>query len=249
MTARLIPVMLAPLLLQAATPPTLSIRGREQSVTLVASSRDHDKALLFLPGDGGWRGLAITIAQTICGWGYDVFGFDTKRYLEGFSQGGAKLNAAEMRQDLHQVIEWVRSRGAKSVTVLGWSQGAGMAILAAHDRPTGLDGVLTLGLPESAVLGWSWRDTLAVAARREPDEPHFSVQPLLPAVSPTPLWMIHGSQDEYTTSQAATSLYDLANEPKRLIEIDGGNHRFDGKQAELFKALREGLQWVRNTGR
>jgi fermentation-respiration switch protein FrsA (DUF1100 family) len=111
-----------------------------------------------------------------------------------------------------------------------------------------LDGVLALGLPESAVLGWSWKDTLAVVARREPDEPRFSVKPLLPAVSPTPLCMIHASQDEYTTAAMTRSLYILANQPKRLVEIEGGNHRFDGKRAELFQALREGLEWVRIAG-
>ena len=177
--------------------------------------------------------------------GYDVYGFDTKQYLEGFSSGSAKLSATEMRRDLSEVVDWVRSRGASSVTVLGWSQGAGMAFLAAHDRATRVDGVLTMGLPESAVLGWNWRDTLAAIARREPEEPHFSVKSLLPAVAPTPLWMIHGAQDEYTTPETARSLYSEAKEPKRFVQIDGGNHRFDGKRAELFQALREGLEWVR----
>jgi dienelactone hydrolase len=249
MTFRLVLAVMAatPLLVSADT--SLAIRGRPQSIALLPSARDHDRAVLFLPGDGGWRGLAITIAQTICQWGYDVYGFDTKRYLEGFTGGDKSLSADEMRQDLRQVIDWVRSGGARSITVLGWSQGAGMAVLAARERPTGVDGVLTLGLPESAVLGWNWKDSLAVLARREPDEPHFPVRPHLPAVSPTPLWMIHGSLDEYTTPAVASSLYAVAKEPKRIIEIEGGNHRFDGRRDQLFQALREGLEWVRSVAR
>ena len=105
MSARLMPVMLAPFLLHADKAPVLAIRGREQAVTLLASPRDHDTAVLFLPGDGGWRGLAITIAQTVSRWDYDVYGFDTRRYLESFSQNNEKLTAAEMRQDLHHVID------------------------------------------------------------------------------------------------------------------------------------------------
>ena len=250
MSARLMVMIWAPgLLLAGDGGPTLAIRGKEQSVSLLNSTpANHDKAVLFLPGDGGWRGTAITIAQTVSSWGYDVYGFDTKKYLEGFSQGSARLSAAEMRQDLRGVVDWVWSRRPKSVTILGWSQGAGMAVLAAHDKAARVDGVLTLGLPESAVLGWNWKDALAVLARREPDEPHFSVTPLLPAVAPTPLWMIHGSRDEYTTPEATRNLYALAKEPKRLVEIEGGNHRFDGKRSELFQAVREGLEWVRSTG-
>ena len=131
--------------------------------------------MLFLPGDGGWRGLAITFAQTIAGWGYDVYGFDTKHYLVSFSEDGSGLTESQMRQDLQVAISWIRSRGAKQVTLVGWSQGAGMAVLTAagSQDKAGIAGVVTLGLPESAVLAWNWKDTLATLARREPDEPHF----------------------------------------------------------------------------
>ena len=128
------------------------------------------------------------------------------------------------------------------MTVLGWSQGAAMAVLAAAGG-AGPDRVITLGLPGAAVLGWNWKDTLAVAAGREPEEPHFPVRPLLACVAPKPLWMIHGSRDEYTSPEAAGALYATAAEPKRLVEIEGANHRFDNRRSELFQAIRAGLEW------
>jgi pimeloyl-ACP methyl ester carboxylesterase len=251
MTARLLLMTAVPVLLYAVDDtPTLTIRGKKQSIALLASpSGAHRHAVLFLPGDGGWRGLAIKIGQVVSTWGYDVYGFNTKAYLETFTQGKSCLTRAEMQRDLGNVVAWIRSRGAQDVTLLGWSEGAGMAVLAAHDRAADFDGVLTLGLPESAVLGWSWRDTLAVVAGRASDQPRFSVRPLLPAISQIPLWMIHGSQDEYTDLETASELHALANEPKRLIVINGANHRFDGRREELFRAIHEGLDWVRNSSR
>jgi uncharacterized protein len=242
-------ITIAPVLLFAGTSESaipIKIRERQQAINLItAPSATHDRAILFLPGDGGWRGLAITVASTISSWGYDVYALDTKSYLETF--GGVKRDLTEnqMQKDLRDIARWIRSRGATKVIIVGWSQGAGMGILAAQAQATPLiDGVITLGLPQSAFLAWNWSDNIAVLARREPDEPHFPIQPLLPAMAPTPVLMIHGARDEYTSPQAARQLYALTSEPKRLIEIDGGNHRFDGKRSELYKALQEGLAWL-----
>ncbi|MEP7362072.1 MAG: alpha/beta fold hydrolase [Acidobacteriota bacterium] len=240
-------------LLGAPNPsPSLVIRGKPQSVSFISSSpaplsaaQPHDRAVLLLPGDGGWRGLAITIGEEVSRWNYDVYGFDTKQYLESFTESKKTLSESEMRADMHAIVEWIRARGAKSVTILGWSQGAGMAVLAAGEDAGRPDGVVTLGLPESAVLGWNWKDTLAVIAHREPDEPHVAMKSYLADVTPVPIWMIHGTLDEFTTPEAARTLFSLASEPKRLVEIEGGNHHFDGKRDRLYQALREGLDWVR----
>jgi pimeloyl-ACP methyl ester carboxylesterase len=134
------------------------------------------------------------------------------------------------------------------VILAGWSQGAAMAVAAAADLPASthgqLAGVVTLGLPESAVLGWDWKASLAVIARREPDQPHFSVTPLLPKVTPKPIWMIHGNDDEYSTPAVARTLFQTASEPKHLDEIAGADHRFYGHRDEFYRSLRRGLEWI-----
>jgi pimeloyl-ACP methyl ester carboxylesterase len=246
MTLRLSCIALIPaLMLAGETQTSFSIRQKEQPITvLTADSSRRDRAVLFLPGDGGWRGAAISIGQAISGWGYDVYGFDTKHYLEAFTGKSSSLTSDGMRRDLSEVVAWIRSRGARSVIAVGWSQGAGMAVIAALNKGGGVDGVVTLGLPERAALGWNWKDTLASIARREPDEPSFQVKELLPGVAPTPVWMIHGTLDEYTPADTARDMYEAVREPKRLVEIEGANHRFDGRRAELYQALREGLEWI-----
>lgn len=239
-------------ILCAAMPTTtnMAIRGKEQSMTVLPAAGPSKGAVLFLPGDGGWRGLAITIAETISHWGYDIYGFDTKKYLEGFTEPARPvLTPDTMRQDMAAIVHSIEARGASSVTLLGWSQGAGMAALAAQEPGAKIAGVITIGLPESAVLGWNWKDTVATLAFREPDEPHFFIKPLLAALPAVPLWMIHGDRDEYTKPHIAVALYQAANEPKRLVTVRGANHRFDMTRGELYKSLQDGLAWIQNGGR
>ena len=88
---------------------------------------------------------------------------------------------------------------------------------------------------------------MATVARREPDQPTFSVKPLLFAnMAPTPICMIYGSQDEYTNPENARG--GLFSKPqvsrRRLRQVTGANHRFDGHQDELYRLLKEGLEWI-----
>lgn len=226
---------------------SVTLRGKTQTLArLQPANHDSAASVIVLPGDGGWRGAAVSMARTITSWGYEVFGFDTKKYLEGFSQDGANLSREQMTADMRAVAGQVGSLTKKRVILVGWSQGAGMAVAAASDSPARgpVHGVVTLGLPQSAVLGWDWKATLAVIARREPDQPSFAMKPLLPRVAPRPLWMIHGTQDEYTTPEVARGLFNLASEPKRIEEIPGANHRFDGHQDEFYSSLKKGLAWI-----
>jgi dienelactone hydrolase len=224
---------------------TVDIRGKAQPVAILKAPGKPRGAVLLLPGDGGWRGLAVTMGQTIASWGYNVYGFDTKHYLESFSEGRSALTVDQMSRDLDSLISWMRNREPSPVTVFGWSQGAAMGILAAVASNPDLEGVVTLGLPDRAVLGWNWRDMLAAAARLNPNEPYFEIEPLLRRTPGTPLWMIYGSADEYTNPASTKRLFAAANEPKHIVQVPGANHRFDSRTEELYQALRDGLLWVK----
>lgn len=232
---------------QLAAADSTIIRGRSVPLMPLPPNTGHATvAVIFLPGDGGWRGTAITIARNIASWGFDVFGFDTKKYLEAFSSDGETLSAQELASDVRAVAHGVSGASHRPVVLVGWSQGASMAVAAAAGLQSRIPvhGVITLGLPESGVLGWDWKATLAVVAHREPDQPAFAVKPLLSATSPVPMWFIHGTEDEYTALTAARALFRSAREPKHMEEITGANHRFEGHQSELYQALQRGLAWI-----
>ena len=233
--------------LAADTSISAPVRGRTLTLTrLQSGGKVSDIAVLFLPGDGGWRGAAVSMGRTIASWGYDVYGFDTKKYLETFSEGGAKLSSQEVGWDVRLVADQISVASHRRVVLVGWSQGASMAVAAVSGMKSTapIQGVITLGLPPSGVLGWDWKATLAIIARREPDQPTFAVKPLLTRASPVPVWMIHGSDDEYTSPDVARTLFQAASEPKRLEEIDGANHRFEGRQNDLYRSLQKGLAWI-----
>ena len=230
----------------AEDPAVVMLSGQPLTLAHYSSSLPEPKAtVLFLPGDGGWRGLAVDLAKTIASWGFDVYGFDTKVYLEKHSRGGLQLSLSQMAGDIRKTAEAVGAKPDRKVLLMGWSQGAGMAVAAVSgERPARIAGVLMLGLPETAVLGWDWKATLAVLAHQEPNQPTFPIKPLLGGSAGVPVWMIYGSDDEYTNPAKAQGLYRSANSPKQFRLIDGANHRFDGHLAELYTSIKEGLSWI-----
>lgn len=227
---------------------TFEVRGQKQDIYYLPAAGDSKGTVLYAPGDGGWRGFGITIAKTIASWGYDVYGIDTKRYLESFT-GDTTLKEPEAMADFRTIGRWA-GKGSK-VTMAGWSEGAGLGLLAGapEENKTVFDGVIAISLGESSVLGWRMIDNLTYITKKEPNEPHFSSLPYLPKIAPLPFVMIHASGDEYTPVDTARKLFAAAREPKRFSLINAKNHRFDGAKDDFFRTLREGLEWVKSGGR
>ncbi len=225
------------------------LRSREQILYHVPAETQQAAErppILFIPGDGGWHGAAVDMARMMASLGYDVYGLDVRRYLKGFTNGHSTLTDAQMAADMEQTIREVGSPGGQPVLLVGWSQGAAMAILTAArmDHKDLVRGVLTIALPESGFLGWTWRDSLLALGGRDAHEPEFQVAPLLPEVSPIPSWMVYGTHDRFTPAAVARRLVSLARRPIRRREIKGGNHRMDGHRAELLASLKSGLAWL-----
>lgn len=239
-----------PLCAQVAGKNTVAIRGLDQDVYVYPGSgaSPNRGEILFAPGDGGWRGFAITVAQNMSWWGYTVYGLDTKRYLESFT-GKSTLRESDVMGDFALLARWMRKGQRRRVTLVGWSEGAGLCLLAAagpQSRDT-FNGLVTFGLPESNVLGWRWSDNLSYITRQRPNEPTFSSLVFLPKVAPMPLLMIHSSRDEYVPLEDAKKLFAAAREPKRFVLVKANNHRFDGNQQQFFQELRQGLEWILRT--
>ena len=202
--------------------------------------------ILFVPGDGGWRGAAVDMGQMMATLGYDVYGFDVRRYLTAFTTSRGALTEEQVASDMEQVVAKVASWNHQPVVLVGWSQGAAMVVLAAartgHKEMVG--GVLTIALPEAGFLGWRWRDDLLALVRRDAHEPEFRVAPLLPRVAPVPTWMVYGTRDRFTPAAAARRLVSLARRPRHRREIQGGDHHLRGHRKELLASLRSGMAWV-----
>jgi pimeloyl-ACP methyl ester carboxylesterase len=230
----------------ASTRNNLSIRGQQQQIYFypAAGGGPHQK-VLFVPGDGGWRGFAITVAQNLASAGYDVYGWDTRRYLQSFT-GHTVLNTSEIAADFGEMGRWVRQDETGRVLLVGWSEGAGLGLVVAADPANRdlFDGLVAVGTPETSVLAWHWTNTAAEITKSMPDEPTFKSADFIAKISPLPLFLIASTHDEYVPSRITQALFAAAHQPKELVVIAGSNHKYGGKTEEFFRALREGLHWI-----
>lgn len=249
----LVVLLLSTITAVAADPPragrnSFVIRGQAQDVYFLpgAGSGPHRK-LIYAPGEGGWRGFGVTIAERLAGAGYDVLGLDTRRYLQSFS--ASTLTPKDIASDWRTLAGWIRGEREK-VLVVGWSEGAGLALAAAADPGSRevLNGLISIGLTERNILAWRWSDLMAEMRKTLPNEPTFASADYIGNVAPLPFFMIASVKDEYISLDATNKLYAKANDPKRLNVIAASDHKFTGKTEEFFRSLIEGAAWIWSAG-
>ena len=229
------------------------IRGKQQDIYFYPAQGGTRNApkVLFLCGDGGWKGRAIEVAMGMSKAGYDVYGFDTKHYLESFTTDAGALKEEDVQRDLAQIARWMQTRWLERISIVGWSEGAGLGVLAAasRDNEAVFNGVVTLGLSNTAFLGWRLRDDVTYITHGDPDEPMFRTGDYLPKVAPFALCMIQSSGDEFVSKDEAEALFGEAQQPKLYKLVQAQDHGFNGNTEGFFQALSEGLAWVDQTPR
>jgi pimeloyl-ACP methyl ester carboxylesterase len=224
----------------------MAIGGHRQKIYFYpAEGTGQHRKILFAPGDGGWRGFAITIAEELAKAGYDVYGIDTRRYLESFT-GPAVLSPPEIACHFIQMARWIQQGGHQRLLLVGWSEGAGLGLAATAnaENQTIFDGLVTIGTPEYNILAWHWRDIGAEITKKLPGEPTFKSADFMARVSPLPLFVIASTSNEYVTPEATRALFSAARQPKRLVMIDARDHKYSGNTEGFFRALIEGLNWI-----
>jgi fermentation-respiration switch protein FrsA (DUF1100 family) len=148
--------------------------------------------------------------------------------------------------DFRQVAAWANPAPGERISLVGWSEGAGLCLVAAvsEENKRLFSGLVVFGLTETNALTWHWSDLLPSSLKKRSADPEFESLEFLPGVAPSPLVMIQSTGDQYVSVDAARRLFAAAKEPKRFVLIDARNHRFEGNQPELFRAIREGLEWL-----
>ena len=157
--------------------------------------------------------------------------------------------ADDAARDLAEAARWMITRPRERVALVGWSEGAGLAVLAAAspDNKRIFSGAVTFGLSDTAVLGWRLRDDETYITHKDPDEPMFHAGDYLGEVAPLPFFMIESSADQFVSKSEAETLFAEAGEPKQYKVVDAADHGFSGNHEGLFEALREGLAWITQT--
>lgn len=225
------------------------LRGTAQSLYFYPAASGHTTPaakVLFAPGDGGWRGFALTIAEHMAAAGYDVYALDTKQYLESFTTFGNHLSEVEVMSDFRALGERIGVPPGGGIILAGWSEGAGLCLLAASagSNKALFSGLVAIGMNDENVLAWRWSDYVTYLTKKPAREPSFASINFLPKVAPLPLVMIQCAGDEYVSETVGRRMFAAAQEPKRFFLLAGQNHKFEGNTAEFFRVLAEGLAWI-----
>jgi dienelactone hydrolase len=244
-------LLVVPLLLaNAATAPAgpatdkLVIRGQAQTLRVYGSR--GTPAAVVASGDGGWVHLGPDVADFLAASGYFVVGFDSKAYLSSFTSGSQTLATSDIPADFAQLVDYA-ARGAPSAPLLvGVSEGAALAVVAAGDPALKAKvlGLLALGLPQKAELGWRFRDSIIYLTKGVPKEPTFDASDFVGRVAPLPLVAIHSTHDEFVPVAEIQGIMARAGEPKQLHLVDGQNHRFSGQESALHARILEAVAWM-----
>lgn len=255
---RLLPIVLLALALQlvpaaASAYESLSfgLRGKTLTLAVYRPPSGKPKGTVFMgSGDVGWVGLAAEMAEFLSGQGYNVVGINVRQYLAAFTSGRTTVTTKDAPEDYAQLASFLKQRNllVPPVIVSGVSEGAALAVLAGAlpKNHEWINGVLTMGLPPTAELGWRWTDFTSWISKKDPDEPMFAPKDFLPHVSPLPLCMIHSTKDEYVTEADYRLFERVAQEPKKFVLINASNHRFTDQKDELKRQVMSCMGWIRS---
>lgn len=221
------------------------LRGQEQPLRLYGTR--GGPVAIVASGDGGWVHLGPDVAAFLAQHGYFVVGLDVKHYLSSFTKGQVTLTVADVPGDFKALLDHAAAGGTGRPVLVGVSEGAALAVLAATDPAVKatLGGVLALGLPNTAELGWRFRDQLIYLTKGNPDEPTFDTQDVVARMAPCPLAAIHSTKDEYVPLAEAQAVVARAGEPKKLWVVAAADHRFSDATGELDRRLLEALGWMK----
>ncbi len=244
--------------LTAAAPPgaggrqatsNLTIRG--QTITLRTFGQRGQPAVIVASGDGGWMHLGPHVASVLAARGFFVVGVDAKEYLTRFTANDSTLTEADVPRDYKAIVEYAASGSTQAPILAGVSEGAALSLLAAttDDVKKAVGGVIAIGMPDKAELGWRWRDALIYVTHGVPNEPTFSTAAVIERVSPIPVAAIHSTHDEFVPLDTINAVMARAKEPKRLWTIDAADHRFSDKTAEFDARLIEAVAWITARGK
>src|SRR5450830_162433 len=189
------------------------------------------------PADGDYPKLG----QKICEKGYAALFVN----FRGTGGSGGNFHLGSWYSDLEAVMGLVASELAERfsrVYLAGFSAGGALAIRYAAEHG-GIQGVATFAAPAefSKIFPEEHLFTFLELARdvgiiketcfpSTPDWFYREIEELRPVeyvsrVSPVPLLLVHGEEDELVPVADAGKLFEAACEPKELVLLPGGQHR------------------------
>jgi putative redox protein len=210
-----------------------------------------------LSGGKEGRGRAIEMGKELTGRGWSSLLFDFAG--NGESEGVFKdLTLSGQIDDLNRAVDWCLDQGFTRIITHGRSFGGTTVICqAAHDRR--VSGVCTWAAPTDLhrlILGivdptQSDEEDLALGKGTETvrlkknflsDLEKYDLTVYSAMISPRPFLVIHGTADLSVPPMEAITIYNAAEQPKRLALIEGADHQFSQHYKKVWEILFEWLE-------
>jgi hypothetical protein len=209
--------------------------------------------VIFVTGDGGWRGKDLDAFNHLASWGYPVAAFSAPDYLNHLAHGAGSIHPSELARDLAGVIETARGgfglSAREPVLLTGISRGADLVVVAAAQSAmtAPVAGVLAIALTreeEYVRHHRRWRPGDEQSAASDGEELVMAAPYALLAQVRAPVCVIQSDKDEYVSAVEARTLFGPDTDLRRLYAIQSSNHSFSDARTELYAAMRASLVWL-----
>jgi 2-polyprenyl-6-methoxyphenol hydroxylase-like FAD-dependent oxidoreductase len=248
----------APDLSPSASPSRVAVQVEGRWLSLRLSSPldtlPHRSMLLYVTGDGGWRGKDLDTWRHLMSLGRPAAGFSAPDYLDHLRNDADSIPPSVLTRDFWAIIVAARRalgvEDGVAVTLVGVSRGAGLVVVAASDpmlRPL-VSGVLAVALTgeEEYVRHRLRLPFIRRAAHdRAGDDDLEMAKPyqLLPRIE-VPVALIQSSHDQYVPAGEARLLFGPDTVERRFHGIESRDHSFSDRRQELYRAIADSLDWL-----
>jgi type IV secretory pathway VirJ component len=226
--------------LAAATSTVATSRG-DQALRVYAPSASvapaEDKPLvLVLSGEGGWRAFDDQLATWLSRGGYWVGGIDCLSYFWK-PQDDRDALASDVTLFASALTRAAGAKPDRRVVLAGFSFGADLApwIAGAKGRSERIAALIMIGPDLRGSLEVRVTEILGFA----PKAHTFDTAAALADARSVPVLFVHGGKDG---DSAAPALAAGFTGPKSLAVVPGATHHFGGHEAELERAVLDGLR-------
>jgi pimeloyl-ACP methyl ester carboxylesterase len=192
----------------------------------IPSADAQARTILFFHGNGGvLEGEVRSLLPALRPTGANLLLVDYRGYGHSSSLHPSGATVAEDAAAAMQYLEKARQVAAKDVVIFGYSIGTGVATQLALDEP-GAGGLILLSpitsVDDVADEDWIYGDLLRPVQWFRHDNDLANKEKI--GWIHTPLLILCGTEDTIARPWMAKELYARANEPKRIVWIEGAGH-------------------------
>jgi pimeloyl-ACP methyl ester carboxylesterase len=233
------------------------VQGEWLSVRLSrpAAASPQMPLVLFITGDGGWRGKDLDAFNHLIGWGYPVVGVSAPEYLRHLD--GVQIPPQVLADDIATIIavgdQGLHLPASIPVLLVGVSRGADLVVVAAARRSlrTSVRGVLAVALTKEEEYVRRFRRRITAPAdtsSNDNDNDSEDVPVARPYVAlrrvAAPVCVIQSTNDQYVRAADARQLFGPDTDARQFHAIESRDHSFSDARDQLYDSMRTSLQWI-----